>query len=100
MRRPHVCEFIPPHIHRSIAERGDDDQRRRAYASLEIAAQLRGARAASGAMPGILAVQAGEERRTIYDSQSTQNVGKLVRGEGDKATGDHAVDEAYDGSGP
>jgi Zn-dependent metalloprotease len=47
-------------------------------------------------------VAAGQERRTIYDAQQGSEAslpGKLVRGEGDKATGDAEVDEAYDFSG-
>jgi Zn-dependent metalloprotease len=41
-----------------------------------------------------------QQQRTISDAQNTQKLpGRLVRSEGDKATGDVAVDEAYDGLG-
>jgi Zn-dependent metalloprotease len=43
---------------------------------------------------------AGEKRRTVYDAQNgTDLPGTLVRGEGDPATDDVAVTEAYDGAG-
>ena len=42
----------------------------------------------------------GQLRRTIYDaSDSFELPGKVARSEGDPATGDAAVDEAYDGLG-
>lgn len=38
--------------------------------------------------------------RSIYDAGNTENLpGKLVRGEGDKASKDRAVNEAYEGAG-
>jgi Zn-dependent metalloprotease len=43
---------------------------------------------------------AGVKRRTIFDAMSGDDLpGKLIRGEGDPATGDLSADEAYDGSG-
>ncbi|WP_239307981.1 M4 family metallopeptidase [Frankia sp. Cj3] len=45
--------------------------------------------------------QGGRPQRTIYDQQQqqSQTLGTRVRGEGEQATGDPAVDEAYDGFG-
>jgi len=94
------CCVIPPHILRSIAENGDAEQRDRAHATLEQSAQFRGERALIGEMASLLALPAGEKRRTVYDAKSATHLpGKLVRGEGSAASGDVAVDEAYDGAG-
>jgi len=102
MRRAHVvCSIIPPHIYRHIAEHGTDDDRRRARLALEASAHTRGQREAVAGMRAF--VQAAAEtgrRRAIYDAKRKRALpGKLVRAEGDKATGDKAADEAYDGSG-
>jgi Zn-dependent metalloprotease len=97
----HRCGFIPPHILRHLAEHTDDSELRdRADATLEQSAQLRGERLALTMLASPLAVPAGEKRRTIYDARHGRDLpGKLVRGEGDPATRDRAVDEAYDGAG-
>jgi Zn-dependent metalloprotease len=62
---------------------------------------LRGQRDMLGALGAVaLMTPAGSKRRTIYDSQQTSDIpGKLVRGEGDSATKDRMVNEAYDYSG-
>jgi Zn-dependent metalloprotease len=98
---PHICcSIIPPHIFRHIAEYGDDDQRAQARHMLEESAEVRGERRALALVSDALALPAGEKRRTIFDAQSTRTLpGKLVRGEGSKASKDVAVNEAYDGSG-
>src|SRR5579859_1076832 len=95
-----LCGFLPPHILRKIAENASGDLRERAHATLEQSAQLRGERAVVALIAGELAIPAGEKRRTIYDAQHTTHLpGQLVRGEGAPASGDVAVDEAYDGAG-
>jgi len=95
-----VCGAIPPHILRSIAEHGDADERDRAHATLEQSAQIRGARIAVGEVAALLAVPAGEKRRTVYDAHSTEELpGTRVRGENDRPAGDVAADEAFDGAG-
>ncbi|MEA2572394.1 MAG: hypothetical protein QOI24_4395 [Acidobacteriota bacterium] len=101
MPHSHICcSIIPPHIFRHIAEHGDDDERAQARHMLEESAEVRGERRALGLMASAIALPAGEKRRTIYDAQSTRDLpGKLVRGEGSKASKDVAVNEAYDGSG-
>ena len=94
------CSFLPPHILRALAENGDPEERDRAHAALELSAQLRGERLATAAVGALAAVPAGQRRRTIYDARHTRDLpGKLVRGEGGRAAGDAAVDEAYDGAG-
>lgn len=99
-RTPDVCSFLPPHILRNIAEHSDGEMREAAHATLEASAQLRGERAVLALVAGEIAIPAGEKRRTVYDAQHGRQLpGKLVRGEGDAATGDAAADEAYDGAG-
>jgi len=99
MRRSTLCSIIPPHILRNIAERGDDDARADAQRALETTEQSRGMRMiATEAV--MAAVSTGEKRRTIYDAQHARTLpGKRIRGEGDAAVRDVAVNEAYDGAG-
>lgn len=100
MRRHVLCRIVPPHILRSIAERGDEDDRERAHIALEGAAQARGQREAISHAAGMLVVPTGEKRRTIYDARRRHDLpGRLVRGEGDRRSRDVAVNEAYDGCG-
>jgi Zn-dependent metalloprotease len=95
-----VCSFLPPHILRKIAENADGELRDRAHATLEQSAQLRGERAVVALIAGAITVPAGEKHRTVYDARNRHTLpGQLVRGEGAHATGDVAVDEAFDGSG-
>jgi Zn-dependent metalloprotease len=95
----HGCAFLPPHILRSIAAKGDAEERERAHAALEASAQIRGERSMA-AFAASMAVPAGEKRRTVYDAHHARALpGRLLRGEGDAATGDDAADEAYDGAG-
>src|SRR5215212_8400952 len=101
-RRCHavVCNFIPPHILESIAAQGDVKQRDRAFHTLEASALFRGERQALAAVPALLGLPTGEKRRTIYDARADKKTpGKRVRGEGEPASSDAAVNEAYDGSG-
>ena len=99
-RRLAVCDIIPPHILRSIAERGDDDLKLVAYSSLETSSSTRGERRSLALIASALAVAPGEKRRTIYDARHSRKVpGKLVRSEGDAPVRDAAVNEAFDGSG-
>src|SRR6266516_3908151 len=94
------CSFLPPHILRALADAGDPEQRDRAHATLELSAQFRGERAAAAQLAAFAAVPAGEKRRTIYDARHGHELpGKLVRGEGGRAVGDAAANEAYDGAG-
>jgi Zn-dependent metalloprotease len=97
----HRCGFLPPHILRHLAEHADDHVLRdRLNATLEESAQLRGERQMAATLASIAAVPAGEKRRTVYDAQQRRTLpGKLVRGEGDPAVRDVAVNEAYDGAG-
>jgi len=99
-RAPGVCSIIPPQIHRHIAEHGNEEERRRARLALEMSAHMRGQREAVSGMRAVLAIAQEGKRRAIYDAKHKRTLpGKLIRNEGDKATGDAAADEAYDGSG-
>jgi len=90
--------IVPPHILESMIARGSEKQKRWAMRNLHLDGQLRGERHVQEAV--FTMTPAGEKRRTIYDAGSGQTLpGKLVRGEGDPASKDVAVNEAYDGSG-
>jgi len=93
--------IIPPHMAKEIAQRGSPAQRERALRGLAISGQIRGQRQALTEAGALLTLALAEERqRIIYDAENGSDLpGRQARGEGDPATGDHAVDEAYDGSG-
>lgn len=98
----HVCDsvrcIVPPHIMRALLEQSDKRLRDIAVRTMLTSARQRERRAILGALP--VALSAGEERRTIYDAQLAYRLpGRLVRGEGDPATSDSAVNEAYEGLG-
>jgi len=97
-RRFHVCWVIPPHILTKLAE--SDEHREHALRTLALGERFRGRREVRSAFEGLAGVPAGEKRRTIYNAQNQTTLpGTLVRGEGDPATSDIAVTEAYDFSG-
>jgi Zn-dependent metalloprotease len=91
----------------AIANNGTPQQRAAAlrtksvdntFRSVRIAAQVAPFAPTRMAAPAPLATP--KKRRTIYTASNTQSLpGTLVRGEGQPATGDPAVDEAYDGLG-
>jgi Zn-dependent metalloprotease len=114
---PFHCSIVPTHILENIAQNGGPAQRRRALRTLQLARLFRSTRdfEAQARRPfrrnprvrwfDLLkhrwaeAIECEQERR-IYDAQNTTRLpGRLVRGEGDPATNDPAVDEAYDGFG-
>ena len=91
-----LCTILPPHILKKLA--ASDKHRERALRTIALTEHARGRRAIIGAL--LTGVPSGTLRRTIDDEQNGQNLpGNLVRGEGDPATGDVAVNEAYDSSG-
>lgn len=100
--RHSILCILPPHILHSIAARGTDAQRRRALATLATDQTLRAMRSAMAPiMPSLdVTTPTLEPNRTIHTAAGTSNLpGEIVRREGDAATGDAAVDEAYDGLG-
>jgi Zn-dependent metalloprotease len=99
--------ILPPHVLHSMVEKGSTEQRRRALETLATDWTIRGLRAAMP-MPAkqtpagrrLLETAEAHKLRHIYDAHSgTSLPGTLVRDEGAAATGDAAVDEAYDGLG-
>ena len=103
MTRPHhpVQCIVPPHMLQSIVENGNPEQREWARATLALSERLRGQRIAITVFPRLIdKARAVGKQRSVYDAHNgTTLPGDLVRDEGDPATGDQAVDEAYDGSG-
>src|SRR5262249_31009369 len=94
--------ILPPHILRSIAQRGTPEQRERATNTLAIDATMRAFRASARAFATAPSVEAlarpAEKRCTIYDAGHTQQLpGRRVRREGDPPSQDVAVNEAFDG---
>jgi Zn-dependent metalloprotease len=94
--------ITPPHMLENIARNGTPEQRTLAQNTLLASEDLRAKRSALGkkltaALP--IEISAGKQR-TVYDAkQGSQLPGIKVRGEGDPASSDPAVNEAYDGSG-
>jgi len=98
--RPTLCSVVPPHILRSIAVRGDDDDRHRALATLELSQRPRGERQALVMAVGPAVLPPLRKRRAVYDaSHGTELPGAIVRGEGAPRTRDASVSEAYEGAG-
>ncbi len=101
-RRHSIFCILPPHILRSIVEKGTPEQRQMAANTLSIDATLRAFRASARTFetaPSVEALaQPGEKRCTIYDADHSQQLpGRRVRGEGDPPSRDVAVNEAFDG---
>lgn len=101
---PVLC-IIPPHMLQEIARNGSQAQRDMAIRTILISGQTRGQRRAFRELKGLVAASSmaavgGGKQRTVYSAQQgTQLPGVKVRGEGDPASSDVAVNEAYDGSG-
>lgn len=96
---PCVPCIIPPFIFEAIERNGTTAQRTAARRNLEAATNVRRQRAAA---PGAAApeAQATGKERIVYTANNGSTLpGTPVRNEGAPATGDPAVDEAYDGSG-
>lgn len=100
---------LPPYLLREIARRGTPAQRAAALDTLgldttartvraEQSARVEAARGAVPSVPGTAAVPVPQ--RLVYDAERGETLpGTLARAEGQPATGDAAVDEAYDGLG-
>jgi Zn-dependent metalloprotease len=96
-----LCSIVPPHILRSIAEHGDDADRVRATAALELSAQPRSERQSPlVTVAGALVLPRRSKRRTVYDARHDRGLpGRRVRTDGSRAADDAAVNEAWDGAG-
>jgi Zn-dependent metalloprotease len=100
----HQCSVLcitPPHMLQEIALKGTTLQREAALRTIIASEQMRGQRRAIRLVAAFLAAPSvGTKQRKVYDvKQGSQLPGTLVRGEGDPASSDPAVNEAYDGSG-
>jgi Zn-dependent metalloprotease len=94
-----ICSVVPPYLLRSIAARGDEEDRARALAALELQS-LRQERAATAVVAGPLLLPRATKRRTVFDARNTRELpGLHVRGEGERRVRDVAVNEAYEGAG-
>jgi Zn-dependent metalloprotease len=97
--------ILPPHVLRSIARNGSAQERDHALRILAKATTYRTLRAVRLSAPALgivpMAVAGGAKlNRTIFNGHSESDLpGEVVRSEGQAATGDAAVDEAYDGLG-
>ncbi|WEF34381.1 M4 family metallopeptidase [Pseudoduganella chitinolytica] len=99
--------ILPPYLLKAIAKNGTPAQRAFAIDTLSVDFSFRTFRATSAATqalsPRARVVMAGTApalKRTVYDAKNQQALpGEVVRAEGAAATGDAAVDEAYDGLG-
>jgi Zn-dependent metalloprotease len=91
---PSACFIVPPHVHHHLARSGDTRLRDRALRSLSLSERVRGQREVLS--ENRAALPAGARRRTIYDADHTDDLpGRLVRGEGARATRDADVNDAY-----
>jgi Zn-dependent metalloprotease len=97
--------IMPPDMIEAIKRSGNLQQRAVAERIEQQAQAFRNAREAATPQgfivaPAVTAMAAGGPKRKVYDSQKTTTLkNKLVRKEGDAATGDKQVDEAYQGAG-
>lgn len=102
-RNPVHC-LVPPYILNSIARNGTPAQRNAALHTRAVDSTLRAMRLSNQSLRqprrSIQLAQRLEKQRTVYTASGTQSLpGTLARAEGQAATGDPAVDEAYDGLG-
>jgi Zn-dependent metalloprotease len=102
-RHPLHC-ILPPYLLERLAESPDARVRRRAIDAIAQSAALRATRSTLAAMGAMAAIPSPRARkhRLVYDAKHGSFVdlpGTLVREEGDRATKDPAVNEAYNHSG-
>ena len=94
--------ITPPHMLQEIIRNGSSAQRDIALRTLITSEQMRGQRRVMKSVAAFMVAAAptGNKQRTIYDAKNgSQLPGTLVRSEGDPASIDPAINEAYDGSG-
>jgi Zn-dependent metalloprotease len=107
----HTCHsifcIIPPHMLDQIVLNGTPAQSNLAQSNITVSKSLRATRSAGGGRltaslttASMNATVSTGKQRTIYDAkQGSQLPGTKVRGEGDPASSDPAVNESYEGSG-
>jgi len=98
--RPVMCGIVPPYLLENIARRGSERQQAAATRSLALDLVHRQARTAGRPTVTVTVPAEDGPRRTVATADgSTTLPGRVVRSEGEPATGDAATDEAYDGLG-
>jgi Zn-dependent metalloprotease len=104
--RHSVFCILPPHVLRNIARNGNRDEREAALNTLALDSTFRTTRLTYTLAGGLkvphpeAAIAPPNEKRSIYDAHHAQRLpGKLMRSEGQDATADVAVNQAYDGLG-
>jgi Zn-dependent metalloprotease len=99
------CSIIPPYLLRRVAAQGAPQFSAAARAAKEALLHVKSVQAArtmpSPSVPaGVRQLKPGPPRRSIYDAEGAESLpGRLLRKEGEPATGDLSADEAYDGLG-
>jgi Zn-dependent metalloprotease len=96
--------IVPEYVLENIIKNGSEAQRLAAQETLNLTESMRAERIAQSAtrVPSVPGAAAGgpNKNRKIYTAANTTNLpGTLVRSEGQAATSDVAVNEAYDGFG-
>ena len=90
--------FVPPYLLEQVARADDAELAGIAQRTLVLDAVHRASRAAGPPAPAAPATT--QPHRTVSTAGNAETLpGDLVRSEGDKASGDDAVDEAYEGLG-
>jgi Zn-dependent metalloprotease len=106
----HHCSIfciLPPHVLLNIARNGNAEQREFALNALGTDHTFRSTRMALALLGGLKVSQQAlsglaspQVHRTIYDAKGSQNLpGTLIRAEGQPASQDKSVNQAYDGLG-
>lgn len=92
--------IVPPHMVDKIIENGQEAQVERLKQTLNVSTEMRNMRLSAAPEARRSQAAPGSKSRLIYDAENGATLpGKLVRSEGEAATGDAAADEAYDGAG-
>lgn len=100
-RNPLHC-IIPPYILERLTFSAQARIRALAITNLASSSAFVATRTSAQAMPTLMASKSpqGGKNRLVYDAKGTNTLpGTLARSEGQAATGDAAMDEAYEGSG-
>jgi Zn-dependent metalloprotease len=106
-RNPVHC-ILPPGVLHKLAQSAEGESREALLGTLDIDHKFRLARAEAAARGGGRAARAitfarigGKVQRTIYDQrhERAQTPGRVVRAEGQDASSDDAVNQAYEGLG-
>ena len=101
--RTPVHSIVPPHIFKHLAGLSEDSWpglADRALESMALAAEMRSERCALVGVSALHEAHGQGPHRTVFDAKNGFSLpGHVVRREGDEATNDLAVDEAYEGLG-